>query len=100
MKLIEALFHNHSFKIKKNIRQCCQPLYCQVSRFRVVAQLPDVTHLSCLAGDSLRAQLPSKVLGGREAGSKLCIFRKHFLNHSNYSPPREHDGADTKESPC
>jgi len=31
-----------------------------VSRYRVVAQLPDVTHLSCLAGDSGRGQHPLK----------------------------------------
>ena len=60
---------DHRFNTKKDIRHCCQPLYCQVCRYRVVAQFPDVTHLSCLAGDSLRGHLPLKF--GRQRNSKL-----------------------------
>ena len=36
----------------------------------------------------LQETTPTKVLRGREARGKLCIFRKHFLNHSNHSPKK------------
>ena len=40
----------------------------------------------------LQETMPTKVLRGREARGKLCIFRKHFLNHSNHSPSKNTTG--------
>jgi hypothetical protein len=50
-----------------------------VSRYRVVAQLPDVTYLSCLAGDSLRAQFPLKCWEAEKQAVK-CAFLESILS--------------------
>jgi hypothetical protein len=98
VKVSFSLFHDHRFKIKRDFKHCCQPLYCQVSRNRGGGSAPRC-HLSGHLGESLRGKLPLKYWKA-EKPTVSCIFRKHFLTHSNNSPSREHHSIDTTESPC